>query len=59
MSHEYSERIKKALEVQSADDCHSLKPSRIRVNKEQEGNKAKNNLLTHTCTQIAFKTEVL
>ncbi len=36
LSHKYSERIKKALEIYSPDDCHSLKPSRISVNKEQE-----------------------
>lgn len=48
---------KKALEVQSPDDCDSPKPSRISVNT------AKNNLLTtrrrEACCTNRFKTEVL
>lgn len=35
LSLKYSERIKKALEIQLPDDCHSLKPSHSSVNKEQ------------------------
>lgn len=51
------DKKKKALEVQSPDDCDSPKPSRISVNT------AKNNLLTtrrrEACCTNRFKTEVL